>query len=146
MRRIKAAMGMAAVVTAALAGTGIAAAPAQASSNLCEDQGATYFCQYGLTSTTLGNGTTEEFVVGTDNAVWTDWSYTDGSWSGWQSMGGSVESHINIYTFGDNDPDHFAITAKGTNGIYQDRQRADSGSWTPWASACFLNADFDGCA
>ncbi|WP_042439873.1 hypothetical protein [Streptacidiphilus albus] len=147
MRRIKAAMSGAAVLVTAIAGIGVAVAPAQASSTYCQLQGGTYLCADGVTTTTLGNGTKEEFIVGTDNAVWTNWDDTNGNWNGWVSMGGVVESHISIYTFGDNDPDHFAIVATGTdNNIAWDRQRSDSGSWTPWASACFMIPDLNGCA
>lgn len=102
--------------------------------------------QYGLTSTTLGNGTTQEFVVGTDNAVWSNWDYPNGTWNGWVSMGGVVESKISIYTFGDNDPDHFAIIAKGSDGDNWARERAENGTWTPWEGSCLINEDFNGCA
>lgn len=74
------------VALAAFSGLGAAAAPAQAAT-YCSTKGQKYVCDYGIATTKFANGTKEEFVVGADHAVWTNWTYPDGSWNGWQSMG-----------------------------------------------------------
>ncbi|MFK0104080.1 hypothetical protein [Streptomyces sp. NPDC091217] len=119
---------------AAFAGVGVAAAPAQAATN-CTDKGHKYLCQYGITTTQLDNGTTEEFVVGTDHAVWTNWSYPDGSWNGWVSMAGWVQSPVYIGHF-PGSLDYFTIDAVGSDGNYWFRLRSTNGSWSPWQVSC----------
>ncbi|MFF6829407.1 hypothetical protein [Streptomyces longwoodensis] len=73
-----------AVVT--MAGLAVAVAPAQAT-DICDTGGAgRYICDYGIKKHSLPNGEKEQFVVGTDYAVWMRWT-TKGQWSSWTSMG-----------------------------------------------------------
>ena len=147
MRRIKAAMGVAAVVTTAVAGLGATAAPAQASSATCTDRGLTYLCAYGEVAVTLADGTTQVFAVAPDHTLRTSWDNSASVWTSWRSMGGYAQSPINdSYSFGDNDLYHFAIVVLGANGHGEYRERGDDGVWTPWQPACFLNDNFGGCA
>ncbi|MFI1565146.1 hypothetical protein ACH4ZX_19175 [Streptomyces sp. NPDC020490] len=119
---------------AAFAAVGAAAAPSQAATS-CTHKGHKYLCDYGISTTKFANGTKQEFVVGTDHAVWTNWTNTDGSWNGWLSMEGWVQSRIQI--------DHlqgsltnFTIAAIGRDGNYWFRMRYDNGAWTPWQVSC----------
>jgi hypothetical protein len=61
------------------------------------------------------------------------------------SLGGVLKSQVYIYSFGDNDPDHFAIIAEGSDGTYWARERAHNGTWSAWEGRCVINEDFDGC-
>ncbi|MGW3635773.1 hypothetical protein ACWD7F_37615 [Streptomyces sp. NPDC005122] len=136
MRRFKSALTAVAALTA-FAGVGVAAAPAQAAT-YCTDKGKKYFCQYGILATKFDNGTTEEFVVGTDHAVWTNWTYPDGSWNGWVSMGGWVQSQIGIdYVQGSLST--FYIQAIGGDGNYWFRLRYSSGAWSDWHVSCIVS-------
>jgi hypothetical protein len=128
MNKIKAAL---VAATIALGGLGVAAAPAQADST-CQLHGAPYDCSYTVTSEPLPNGTQQLFVVGTDHAVWTDWSLPNGSWAGWQSLGGTVESGISIWDVSDGGW-VFSIVATGTDGNPWHRTRSADGAWSPWS-------------
>jgi hypothetical protein len=141
MRRFKRAL-TAVAALAAFAGVGVAAAPAQAAT-YCTNKGQKYFCEYGVSSTKLDNGTTEEFVVGADHAVWTNWSYPDGSWNGWVSMGGWVKSRILISHLQDS-LSNFTIAAIGSDGNYWFRVRSSNGAWTAWQVSCTVQ-DGPGC-
>lgn len=133
MRRFRSALAAVAAL-AAFAGVGVAAAPAQAAS-YCTTKGQKYFCDYKITTTKFPNGTKEEFVVGSDHAVWTNWTRTDGSWNGWVSMGGWVQSHIEI-SYLQNNPLAFTIAAIGGDDNYWFRMRYPDGSWTNWQVSC----------
>ncbi|MFE2067249.1 hypothetical protein ACFXDH_33550 [Streptomyces sp. NPDC059467] len=134
MRRFKSAL-TAVAALAAFAGVGAAAAPAQAAT-YCTTKGQKYFCAYGIASTQLDNGTTEQFVVGSDHAVWTNWSYPDGSWNGWVSMGGWVQSQVTIGHFQGGSLSYFTIEAIGSDGNVWFRLRDSNGSWSPWQMSC----------
>ncbi|CAL2064880.1 hypothetical protein FSY75_28630 [Streptomyces sp. TR1341] len=136
MRGFKGAL-TAVAALAAFAGVGATAAPAQAAT-YCTDNGGTYFCQYGITTTTLADGTKQEFVVGTDHAVWTNWRSTDGHWNGWQSLGGWVQSRVVIDDI-QNDPSTFTMAAIGTDGNYWFRLHYPSGQWTAWQVSCAVS-------
>lgn len=136
MRRFRSAL-TAAAALATFAGASAAAAPAQAAT-YCTTKGQKYFCAYGIASTQLDNGTTEQFVVGSDHAVWTNWTYPDGSWNGWVSMGGWVQSQIVIDHL-QGSLSHFTIAAIGSDGNYWFRLREDNGTWTPWQVSCAVS-------
>ncbi|WP_229348597.1 hypothetical protein [Streptomyces sp. UNOB3_S3] len=90
MKRIKAAVVMAAVV----AGLAVSAAPAQA--RQCQGEGgAVYICEYGVTGHALPGGEKEQFLVASDQAVWTRWT-SGGRWGGWVSLGGVVKSGVKV--------------------------------------------------
>ncbi|MFJ9707156.1 hypothetical protein [Streptomyces sp. NPDC101234] len=134
MRRFRSAL-TAVAALAAFAGVGVAAAPAQAAT-ICKDKGINYLCQYGITTTKLDNGTTQEFVVGTDHAVWTNWSYSDGNWNGWVSMAGWAQSRVSIGRSSSGTLNYFTINAIGSDGNYWFRQRFTNGQWSPWQVSC----------
>ncbi|WP_314616945.1 hypothetical protein [Streptomyces stackebrandtii] len=100
--------------------------------------------EYGISTTRFPNGTKEEFVVGADHAVWTNWTYTDGSWNGWVSMGGWVKSGIEIGYLRD-DPYNFTIAAVGSDDNYWFRERYTDGSWSNWQVSCNVNPNGPGC-
>ena len=145
MRRIKAAMGVAAVVTTAVAGLGATAAPAQASSATCTDRGLTYLCAYGEVAVTLADGTTQVFAVAPDHTLRTTWDNSASVWTSWRSMGGDIVGKIHRYQPAKKtDPDTFAIVGQGAVGYGVGRGRGDDGVWTPWQTACNF-ADFSEC-
>ncbi|MFB7611201.1 hypothetical protein [Streptomyces gardneri] len=142
MRRFKSALAAIAAL-AAFAGVGVAAAPAQAAT-YCTNKSQKFFCEYGISTTKFPDGTKEEFVVGADHAVWTNWTYTDGSWNGWVSMGGWVKSGIEIGYLQDN-PYNFTIAAIGSDDNYWFRVRHTNGSWSSWQVSCNVNPNGPGC-
>ncbi|MFC0601222.1 hypothetical protein [Streptomyces palmae] len=125
MKKIKAAV-LAATVVAGLA---VAVTPAQASE--CKRGGGIYLCEYGVTAQALPDGTTQEFIVGTDRAVWTRTSRTDGSWGGWWSLGGVVISKPRVYDW-DIDPWAFTLIVTGTDNRPWYNYRNHDGNWTGW--------------
>ncbi|MCX4549925.1 hypothetical protein OG204_17075 [Streptomyces sp. NBC_01387] len=122
-----------AVLTAAvLAGLAVTAAPAQAVSH-CKDSGAVYICEYGVTVQKLPDGTKQEFLVGTDSAVWTRWNNTSGKWTGWQSMGGVVSGRIVVIDrWSNGDPWKFALSVPTPDGGRWVNARNHEGVWTGW--------------
>ncbi|MFD3549791.1 hypothetical protein ACFWUW_30130 [Streptomyces sp. NPDC058655] len=129
-KRLQAAL----VAVAAAAGLAVSAAPAQAST--CYGNGGAYICEYGISRTVLFDGTVQEFVVGTDHAVWTNWKRPSGSWNGWMSLGGWVQSRIDVDPRQENSKVHITITAIGADGKVWFRQRQHTGTWTPWLLNC----------
>ncbi|MFC8271188.1 hypothetical protein ACFUJR_01315 [Streptomyces sp. NPDC057271] len=125
MKRFKAAVLAAAVV----AGIGLAATPAEAST--CKHGGIQYRCEYHRTTQSFGDGTQQVFVIGLDDAVWTRWSYANGSWSRWQSMGGVARSQVSIPR-SSADGWEFEMAVKGTDGKWWGRSRDRGGNWTGW--------------
>ncbi|MFF9567741.1 hypothetical protein [Streptomyces sp. NPDC014685] len=126
-KRVRAALLVASVV----AGLAVAAAPAQASE--CRKGGAVYICEYGVSVQKLPDGTRQEFVIGTDEAVWTRWTNTSGKWTGWVSMGGVAKSAVTItdhWSFGD--PWVFSLVVKGSDGQLWVNHRPHEGNWTGW--------------
>ncbi|WP_260610803.1 hypothetical protein [Streptomyces sp. WAC06614] len=120
------------LTAAAVAGLALTTTPAQAAN--CSLGGGVYICEYGVTTQNLPNGTTQQFVVGTDSAVWTRWTSTSGSWSGWQSMGGRAASKIYIHDgrFPDGDPWTFWVLYHGSDGYAHENGRKHDGNWTGW--------------
>ncbi|WP_331749930.1 hypothetical protein OG529_36095 (plasmid) [Streptomyces longwoodensis] len=133
------------VALAAFSGLGAAAAPAQAAT-YCSTKGQKYVCDYGIATTKFANGTKEEFVVGADHAVWTNWTYPDGSWNGWQSMGGWVQSRIRVDAQQQTSTSSITITAVGQDGNDWFRLRHPDGSWTDWRVSCLIDPNNQICA
>ncbi|MGW6863572.1 hypothetical protein [Streptomyces sp. NPDC054901] len=126
MKKIKAAI----LAFAAVAGLAVAAAPAQAAP--CSTGGAQYICEYGVTNHALPGDQREQFLVGTDYAVWTRWT-TNGKWSGWYSLGGTVWSKISIREQTDIGPHAIWIYAKGSNTQTWGLLRTAPGAnWSAW--------------
>ncbi|CAL9322023.1 hypothetical protein [Streptomyces sp. SudanB182_2057] len=136
MRRFRSVLA-AAVTLAAFAGVGVAAAPAQAAT-YCTNKGQKYFCEYGVSTTKMANGTKEEFVVGSDHAVWTNWTYPDGSWNGWVSMDGWVQSRIEADAEQKTADSWISISAVGGDGNRWFRVRYGNGTWSDWQVSCFV--------
>ncbi|QEU90674.1 hypothetical protein [Streptomyces kanamyceticus] len=120
-----------------LAGTGSAvAAPTGADAALAScvtstrNWGGNIQNQYGCTEYGLPNGEQQVFGVGTDGAIWTRWSRTNGTLSSWTSMGGQGRS--TVYAGGRG----WAITlqVRGTDGnwYYNNRGGTPSGGWSGW--------------
>ncbi|WP_157880778.1 hypothetical protein [Streptomyces sp. Root1310] len=143
MRRFKGAL-VAVAALAAFAGVGVAASPAQAAT-YCSTKGQKYFCEYGVSTTKLANGTKEEFVVGADHAVWTNWTYPDGSWNGWVSMGGWVKSRITVDPQQATSDAIIIMSAIGKDDNYWFRIRGSNGSWTKWQVSCVVEPNGPGC-
>ncbi|WMX43965.1 hypothetical protein [Streptomyces roseicoloratus] len=121
---------------AAFAGVASAApaqGPASAAAAHCSVSGlgGAYICEYGEAWHTFPNGTRQVFVVGTDFAVWTRFNNTAGTWSSWQSLGGTVRSGVWVDGSGTWNP---TISVVGMDGERWFRHRLSSGSWTAWQS------------
>ncbi|MEU9038453.1 hypothetical protein AB0D45_26640 [Streptomyces sp. NPDC048352] len=126
-----------ALVGVALTGAA-AAAPAQgqapaAAAGYCHVSGlgGDYICEYGEAWLTYPNGQRQVFIVGTDFAVWTRYSFAGGGWSEWVSMGGSVRSGVRVEGGNSWTP---TISVVGMDGERWYRHRLSSGSWTGWQS------------
>ncbi|MEU3693630.1 hypothetical protein [Streptomyces narbonensis] len=122
------------VAVTAVVGLAVSAAPAQAST--CYGNGGAYICEYGVSQTILFDGTVQEFVVGTDHAVWTNWRRPNGSWNGWVSMGGWVQSRISVEPRQERSTLPITISAIGADGKAWFRMRYSSGTWTDWRMNC----------
>ncbi|MEU5580505.1 hypothetical protein ACTU45_14130 [Streptomyces sp. 24-1644] len=144
MRGFKSALATVAAL-AAFAGVGVAASPAQAAT-YCSTKGQTYICEYGVSTMRFANGTKEEFVVGADHAVWTNWTRSDGSWNGWMSMGGWVQSRIYATPEQENSTSLLYIIATGSDGNDWARVRHSNGYWTSWQPRCFAIPEGHNCA
>lgn len=126
VRKFKAAL----IAAAAVASVAVVATPAEASS--CSRGGGAYICEYGVTSYKLPNGTKQEFIVGTDHAVWTRWTDSDGDWSRWQSMGGNAWSKAYAYDYDTSDRWSFRVFYYDQSAEYWGRNRDHNGNWSPW--------------
>ncbi|MCB5164952.1 hypothetical protein LG634_08935 [Streptomyces bambusae] len=127
VRKLKAAV----IAATAVASVAVMATPAQAT-NYCSLGGGVYFCDYGVTSYPLPNGTTQEFVVGTDRAVWTRWTNTNGQWSRWMSMGGKAYSKVYVHDYETSDPWSFRAFYWDQIGEYWGSNRDHDGNWSKW--------------
>lgn len=127
MKRTKAV----AVAVAVAAGVLAATAPAEASE--CKRGGGRYICEYGVTTKDLPNGERQEFIVGTNQAVWTRWTEPDRGWNRWQSMGGYAKSKVTVtdhWSFGD--PWAFTLIVKGKDDWLWVNHRSHEGDWSGW--------------
>ncbi|MEU8775511.1 hypothetical protein [Streptomyces sp. NPDC048606] len=120
-----------AVAAAALASVAVVATPAEASS-YCSRGGGVYFCEYGVTKHRLPDDTKQEFVIGTDRAVWTRWTDSDGDWSKWMSMGGRASSQAYVYDYDTSDPWSFRLFYYDEKAEYWGRNRDHDGNWSGW--------------
>ncbi|MBD0711843.1 MULTISPECIES: hypothetical protein [unclassified Streptomyces] len=120
---------MALAVTAA-ACLGLATQPAQAA-DYCSRGGGLYICEYGFTSTTLPDGSKQEFIIGTDHAVWSRWTL-GGKWTNWSSMGGYATSPAYVYDYDTSDPWSFNVNVYGSDNGLWTNHRYSGGTWTGW--------------
>ncbi|MEU3408569.1 hypothetical protein ABZ766_32115 [Streptomyces sp. NPDC006670] len=136
MKRMKTAV----VAAAVAAVTALGSAPAEAlPAGICDlGQGVLYVCDYGLTQRHFPGGV-EQFIIGSDYAVWTRWYYNDNTtnrFSDWVSLGGVARSEV--FLEGERDDGSFIarITVIGFDGKPWQRVRPDiGGSWTAWQVA-----------
>lgn len=77
------------------------------------------------TAVSWASGRIDVFVRGADNALWHK-SYA-GSWSAWESLGGSISSGPDVSSWGQNRLDVFA---RGTDGTLY--HKPFNGSWGAW--------------
>ncbi|WP_369215587.1 hypothetical protein [Streptomyces flavofungini] len=127
MMRIKAAI----VAAAAVAGLAVATAPAQASECKAEG-GGRYICEYGVSEHQLPDGWREQFIIGTNYAVFTR-AGVNGKWSKWQSLGGVARSQVYIesgYQGGDFYTRVFVERRDGSN--WQRIRPSLTKVWGPW--------------
>jgi hypothetical protein len=75
----------------------------------------------------------EVFVVGGDQAVWHNFQTTPGgSWSGWQSLGGSMTGDLAVDR---NSDGRLEVLARGTdNALWDLSETAAGGPWSSWVS------------
>ncbi|MFD7836143.1 hypothetical protein [Streptomyces sp. NPDC059761] len=145
MKKMKTAVVAAAIAAVAVMG----AAPAQAGATagvvraaagpgtVCpwSDNGDKYICEYGVTQRHFPGGV-EQFIIGSDYAVWTRWRYDDSPSSyfgNWVSLGGIARSEV--FLEGESFEGAFItrMTIVGTDGRAWQRIRPDFGaSWTGW--------------
>ncbi|MFF0478918.1 hypothetical protein [Streptomyces sp. NPDC004284] len=125
-RKLKAGV-MALVAAATLA---VTTAPAAEASN-CKFGGVTINCDYPVSEHVFSDGALQQFVIGTDAAVWTRWTNPQRtSWSSWESMGGEARSAVAVkqhYT-----QDSILIGVIGTDGYWWSKYRQPSGTWNAW--------------
>ncbi|MEE1820148.1 hypothetical protein PUR59_34690 [Streptomyces sp. SP18ES09] len=124
-RKLKAGV-MAVVAAATLV---VATAPAEASN--CKFGGVTINCDYPVTEYGFSDGALQQFVIGTDSAVWTRWTNPQRTnWSSWESMGGEARSGVRVkqhFT-----QDSILIGIVGTDGNWWSKYRQPSGTWNAW--------------
>ncbi|MGW2672487.1 hypothetical protein ACWC5F_31115 [Streptomyces sp. NPDC001272] len=128
VRKLKAA----AVAATAVASVAVMATPAQAGAAYCSHGGGVYLCEYSPTTRVLPDGTKQDFVVGTDRAVWTRWTDSDGDWSRWMSMGGKAYSKVYTYDYDTSDPWSFRMFYYDQQAEYWGRNRDHDGNWSGW--------------
>jgi hypothetical protein len=126
MKKIKAAFLTAAVV----AGTVLAATPAQALSH-CNRGTGTIICEYPVASVTSRAGIQYEFAIGTDLAAYARTKTSTTNWSNWSSLGGEWRSGLTVLD-GDRKNLEFGIAATGTDGRPWVLAYAWDGTRTGW--------------
>ncbi|GLX19822.1 hypothetical protein Slala01_34660 [Streptomyces lavendulae subsp. lavendulae] len=121
----------AAVIAAvAVASVAVVATPAEAGG--CSRGGRAYICEYEPTTHPLPDGRKQDFIVGTDRAVWTRWTDSDGDWSKWMSMGGRASSKAYVYDYDTSDPWSFRLFYYDEKAEYWGRNRDHDGNWSSW--------------
>ncbi|MFD8850323.1 hypothetical protein [Streptomyces sp. NPDC059604] len=119
------------LAAAVFAGLAVATTPAQASE--CKRGGGVYICEYGVSVKKLPDGTRQEFIIGTNKAVYTRWNDTSGDWTKWKSMGGSAKSGVSITDhWSQGDPWSFHLVITQTDGQFWVNGRKRDGFWTGW--------------
>lgn len=123
-----------AVVTLIAVGVALAGAPVQANPGECRmPGGGLYLCKYEPLGRGLPGGGSEQFVVGTDEAIWTRWKAESGPWSDWHSFGGVSRSEVFIESHWEGNKFVTVITHLGTDGKPYSKKRPASGqAWTAW--------------
>ncbi|MDJ0383501.1 hypothetical protein [Streptomyces sp. G-G2] len=124
-------MKLVALAAVAAACLGLTSQPAQAA-DVCSRGAGQYFCEYGVTKKTLPDGSKQEFVIGTDNAVWTRWTLS-GKWTTWSSMGGFATSGVTITKVGVNPWEFDVCVLGGGDRQWWATHRYGNGTWSSWS-------------
>ncbi|MFG3350237.1 hypothetical protein ACGF1Z_34905 [Streptomyces sp. NPDC048018] len=132
MRRTKAA-----VVTGALLAGLFAASAAPAQADTCKRAGLQVVCEYTVLEVTLPGSVRQEFVVGSDRAVWTRWTDASGRWGSWMSMGGRARSAVGLAK-GYINGGEFSLLVIGDDNGFWANDRDAHGNWSGWHA-------WDGC-
>ncbi|WP_143196910.1 hypothetical protein [Streptomyces sp. CB00455] len=137
MKKMKASAAAAVVAVVGAAGLATSSTPAQAATCYGEGESA-YICEYGITERPLPDRSLEQFVIGTDKAVWTRYT-KHGHWTAWETLNGIAQSQVFIeseYVGNPLGPFHTTITVVGGDGKPWSRERTYfGGPWSPWARA-----------
>jgi hypothetical protein len=129
------------LVTVALA-LSLNVSPASAATiNWCHDPGlgGTFVCfnnnyRTGEVWQYFPGGTKQVFVSGQDHALWTRWERSNGTWSGWTSMGGKIAWNTTPGLLADKEYTwNPVVVVYGTDYKTWCRGRYTSGAWWPWA-------------
>ncbi|MGW3636003.1 hypothetical protein ACWD7F_38940 [Streptomyces sp. NPDC005122] len=129
LRKLKTGI-LALVATAAVVGA--ATTPAQATSmHTCNvGGGGLSICEYTIADYYFTDGTHQQFIIGTDYAVWTRWTNRQRTqWSGWTSLGGQARSGVSISDWGGG---KLTIAVVGTDGHMWGKDRHSDGTWGAW--------------
>ena len=89
---------------------------------------AAWICEYGVTYAEWWSGRDHRFLVGTNNAVYNQLQYDNGTYSPWRSLGGQVFSGITAYSYST----FIEIEAIGGDGFLWCRALPYGGSWGSW--------------
>jgi len=90
----------------------------------------TFTCYSSIWAYDLPNGTTQDFGIGTDSAVWTAWRTSNGTVHGWVSMGGVAIVGPVVW---DDSSSNAVVQVVGTDNNYWCRYRTGStGKWGAW--------------
>jgi hypothetical protein len=86
-------------------------------------------------------GSIEVFVVGTDNAVWHNWTVDAAlDWAGWSSLGGSIASSPVVAN--NSGTGNVIVSGLGTDSSIWYTAHPNGSGWTPFASlGGFLTSD-----
>lgn len=124
----------AAAVVSVVAGITLGGAPAQAKTGECDaGGGGLRLCAYPTLGRPLPGGGSEQFIIGTDSAVWTRWSDSGQDYGKWQSMGGVAKSEVFIESHWEGQQFVSVITHLGTDGNAYSKKRPGLGQeWTAW--------------
>jgi len=79
------------------------------------------------------DGTKQVFVSGLNYALWTRWDNTNGTWSGWTSIGGKIAWNTTPGLLADREYSWIpVVVVYGTDYKTYCRGRYRTGSWYPW--------------
>ncbi|MEU3710985.1 hypothetical protein [Streptomyces catenulae] len=126
MKKIRAAV----IAATIIAGTALAATPAQALSH-CNRGTGTIICEYGVATFTSKAGVQREFAIGTDHAAYVRSKTATTDWSDWSSLGGEWWGNV-VLLDGDHKNIEFYVSLVGTDGRSWVNGYAWDGTRTGW--------------
>jgi hypothetical protein len=112
--------------------------PTAATAFFCTDTalGGAFYCDGSSASGEawyqFPNGLKQLFVVGSDNAVWTRWQESNGSYHAWYSMGGYSLSYPVVVNGSGYSPQINVVGQDGTYWWYRVRDSLTA-TWSAWA-------------